>query len=345
MEVPNGRNEQLDGLRTVAFLFVVLNNSFVVPMLWCGVDLFFVLSGFLITGILIKDTNARTLFGVFYFRRFLRIFPAYYLVLAVVFVFFADNWQNYWQWYVFYISNFQQAFGYEGWGSLGPTWSLAIEEQFYLLWPLTIFFLGRKRLWWLCFFLILMAPLFRWWTSYAFETFRGAYMLLPSRIDLLAMGAILALLLDGRRESFARISDKGPLIFLVGALCFGVLAAVLPEFRTSANSPVFNIFGYSLVLVMMMGIIVYFIPIRNCVFGKILRFPPIVYLGTISYMMYLSHQIVLHQIGALELGRIPTSIISLLVVIFFSVCSWHLFEKPIQTLRSLMPTLKDDKER
>jgi peptidoglycan/LPS O-acetylase OafA/YrhL len=61
--------------------------------------------------------------------------------------------------------------------------------------------------------------------------------------------------------------------------------------------------------------------------------------------MYLSHQIVLHQIGALELGRIPTSIISLLVVIFFSACSWHLFEKPIQTLRSLMPTLRDDKER
>ncbi|MGH7179181.1 MAG: acyltransferase family protein, partial [Tepidisphaeraceae bacterium] len=140
----------------------------------CGVDLFFVLSGFLITGILYDTRDSERYFRTFYARRILRIFPLYYGTIAVLAVFvpfvlrmdiaehrpFVAN--QHWLW--LYLTNFAQAFGHpEAMGRLGHLWSLAIEEHFYLAWPLVIFFFNRESAIRACGGMILLSLALRVW--------------------------------------------------------------------------------------------------------------------------------------------------------------------------------------
>jgi len=173
--VPQQRDLALDGIRGVAILLVMFfhligfcdaggapaGSGLMERALriaagegWAGVDLFFVLSGFLITGILIRTKNERLYFKNFYARRSLRIFPLYYLFVLVMFVIlpralpsdphFKDLPSNqFWSWT--YLVNFQ-IFLSGKWVSQGHIWSLAIEEQFYWMWPLVIYFLSLKQL-------------------------------------------------------------------------------------------------------------------------------------------------------------------------------------------------------
>jgi len=330
--ISRGRNLQLDGLRAIAFLSVFIHHSLHVPLLWFGVDLFFVLSGFLITQILLRDTSPHNLFVTFYYKRFLRIFPPYYLVLLVVFFLFSSDWQRYWYWYVFYINNFQQVFGIAGHPGLIPMWSLAIEEQFYLLWPLLIFLLGRSGLWKLSLFLLFLAPIFRGLAGVLCKQHWAAYMLLPSRVDLLASGALLAMLLEKSKTDFVRFANKGPIFSVVAAGIFGLLTVSFSTFRTGANSVIFNVLGYSLINIFMIGIVAYLVPSRNSLIAKLLRNTIFVYLGTVSYMMYLVHQFVLDLIMKLGYGRGLTSVITLAVVIAVASFSWYFFESPISRL-------------
>src|SRR5262245_30496387 len=182
----NSHIPALDGLRGLAILLVLLVHTYypaggiarhqstldraclhVCGLGWCGVDLFFALSGFLITGILLQAKGGEDALRNFYLRRALRIFPLYYLVvLARLFILPGrafDPWES--TSYLLYFSNF--------WRSahlavtpfdnfVGPTWSLAVEEQFYLLWPLLVFLLSRRSLLILCVVLLGAAPLARW---------------------------------------------------------------------------------------------------------------------------------------------------------------------------------------
>src|SRR5262249_20264383 len=119
---------------------------------WIGVDLFFVLSGFLITGILVDSKEQSNYFRGFYWRRVLRIWPLYYGLVLLVYLIgphlrLAANWNisSYAPWiYVFFLQNIL----IPDWGiyPLTPTWSLAIEEQFYLIWPLAVRFLSTRIL-------------------------------------------------------------------------------------------------------------------------------------------------------------------------------------------------------
>ena len=170
---PDQRNKALDGVRGLALLIVVVHNTawisgtsnhFTFKLYtsaaaagWAGVQLFFVLSGFLITGILLDTQHAPNYFRRFYVRRTLRIFPLYFLMLAVaVFVVaplqrdssWAQSVHSY-QWtYWLYVSNWTEPFGYSVHG-LSHLWSLAVEEQFYLIWPLVVWWLSSRRLYWL----------------------------------------------------------------------------------------------------------------------------------------------------------------------------------------------------
>jgi len=164
----------LDGLRGFASLYVIFAHLFpnwhghgigervgraVIDAGWSGVDLFFVLSGFLITGILLKSKgdSAGRYFGVFYGRRFLRVFPVYYLMLVVFLIivprvpFFArtnyfwlvpGNSYPYWT----YLSNWREQVHAGTHLFLCVCWSLAIEEQYYVLWPLTVWFTSKRGL-------------------------------------------------------------------------------------------------------------------------------------------------------------------------------------------------------
>lgn len=201
---------QLDAVRGVAILLVLAHNldGFTSPRLsylttygWMGVDLFFVLSGFLITGILLDSKPAKTYFRNFYARRCLRIWPLYYSVLLVMFL--AVPWllpqfageifhrSHPWWSYPFFVQNFLVADPSQGVGPLGVSWSLAMEELFYLVWPAFVRFLSGRQLQAVAWAVLLLSPVLR-------LLFVSRHWLIYSnpfcRIDGLMAGALLAIL-------------------------------------------------------------------------------------------------------------------------------------------------------
>src|SRR6266478_475231 len=159
------RMTQLDGLRAVAvgsiMLFHFNPDSFIarcVP-LPLGIDLFFVLSGFLITGILLRGRPTPEFVVSFYFRRALRLFPLYYLVLGGLLL-ASHEVRAAWDYYAFYGVNLWVAKN-QRWGVATHFWSLAVEEQFYLIWPLFVVLMSRRALSLLCIALIVAAPVYR----------------------------------------------------------------------------------------------------------------------------------------------------------------------------------------
>ena len=213
----------LDGLRGLAILLVLATHYVMVAPTanwfergiksicnhgWAGVDLFFVLSGFLITGILYDCKGQESYFKNFYARRTLRVFPLYYgflavLLLVMLAVKLSSNWvsdaphlANLWrvQPYLWtYTFNIACAFGH-GSAHLGQLWSLSVEEQFYLIWPLVIFACSRKTAMRVCVVLIFTALLLRLVLT-LFVPQVDVYFLTPTRMDPLAMGALAALLI------------------------------------------------------------------------------------------------------------------------------------------------------
>src|ERR1700722_12473750 len=191
----------LDGLRAYAALAVLAYHTTIACFWpgWVGVHFFFVLSGFLITGILLKSKEASNYFKVFYARRFLRIFPVYYLVLLsviIVAVIAGRNIQSVW-YYVFYVQNFKLA--YHNWDIstfpkwLNHTWTLAIEEQFYIFFPLLVRFLKEKALVIACFLLIALSVFTRYYLSVRLPLNTINWGNTISNLDFLSAGALLAI--------------------------------------------------------------------------------------------------------------------------------------------------------
>ena len=245
----------LDGIRGLAILLVMFSHFIVVGHHldtgsafsrvmrsgYLGVDLFFVLSGFLITGILIDSKNSPHYFRIFYIRRALRIFPLYYAVLgvawlSVIFITPGDSLrlkgQDSLAWYWLYASNIGMAvkgnwLASPFWVSLGHFWSLAVEEQFYLVWPFLVFVTGIKRLERICVVLVLSSPLISlillgWIGELA------TYVSTLSRLGALAAGAWLAV--SWRKPgAWQRIRPNfAPIAWVAGALLLSE-RTILPE--------------------------------------------------------------------------------------------------------------------
>ena len=206
----------LDGLRGVAVLLVLAFHFLHIDgeggvaersllsttrVGWAGVDLFFVLSGFLITGILLDARGGSGYFRAFYARRVLRIFPLYYAYLAVLFLLLPrllptlDVKAETQGWLWTYLGNvlFAREGGFHASPFTGHFWSLAVEEQFYLAWPLVVWLVPRRRLAVVCAALVLGAFMLR--LSIHRTTFNAtaAYVLTPARMDALALGALVAI--------------------------------------------------------------------------------------------------------------------------------------------------------
>jgi peptidoglycan/LPS O-acetylase OafA/YrhL len=146
---PKTQIPALDGVRGLAILLVILYHCCGLPFGWVGVDLFFVLSGFLITRILLAKQDQPDYFKNFYKNRILRIFPLYFLVLTLYFtieyVFYHKN-IAYSLYFFFFLQNTNFAkTAFENAHGLQHTWSLAIEEQFYAVFPFAVYFLNKKR--------------------------------------------------------------------------------------------------------------------------------------------------------------------------------------------------------
>jgi len=213
---PGAHVPALDGLRGVAVLLVLAfhfahidgEGGTVERALlgaarsgWAGVDLFFVLSGFLITGILLDARGTTGYFRAFYLRRVLRIFPLYYAYLAILFfllpaLFPALEVKGATQgWLWTYLGNilFAREGGFQASPYTGHFWSLAVEEQFYLLWPFLVWLLPRRRLAVLCVGLVAGAFVLRFAIHRTTFNATAAYVLTPARMDALAMGALVAI--------------------------------------------------------------------------------------------------------------------------------------------------------
>jgi len=234
----DGHVPALDGIRGVAILFVMLfhygtacgfgHDAWITRKIvgvfcnmWSGVDIFFTLSGFLITGILLRSKNKPGFFSRFYMRRTLRIFPLYYLSLIVIFlllpllhlpavdrpevqrVFNAQGWL--WAYaedlaITFHNDDFFDPFPL--W--VGHFWSLAVEEHFYLLWPVVVYLCSRRGVYFACFGLIALGPIVRFIMLAHNMDVAAVYTFTFSRTDELAIGGLLALL--AQDHSYARLS-------------------------------------------------------------------------------------------------------------------------------------------
>jgi peptidoglycan/LPS O-acetylase OafA/YrhL len=206
----------LDGLRGIAILLVIPHNAdtfsqsatwlWPIALLahagWIGVQLFFVLSGFLITRNLLDTRHDSNYLRSFYVRRVLRIFPLYYLTLFVALVVLpqfvelrpgalASHQHQIWLWT--FLSNWVQPYGIEVSG-FSHFWSLAVEEQFYLLWPFVVLFAAGSRLLWVCLVLVALAVLSRVLLMHADARPEMLYMFTNCRMDALALGAAAAVL-------------------------------------------------------------------------------------------------------------------------------------------------------
>jgi peptidoglycan/LPS O-acetylase OafA/YrhL len=260
----------LDGLRGIAILLVMLHHftyyrptagvdlliGNVLFFFWTGVDLFFVLSGFLITGILLDSRGSERYFSTFYARRILRIFPLYYLVLFVAFVVLpkfptahpvlAGQADLPPQWpYWLYMSNFSIAAG--GWvhGWVDVAWSLAIEEHFYLIWPLLIWLCPPRLVAVMCLAIILAEPAVRVFARATEVPSLSIYILTWFRLDGFAMGALLAL--AQRRGLLPLLGRWVPIVIV--ACAAGIIACAILGGHTWWWNRRMQQYGYSLIAI------------------------------------------------------------------------------------------------
>ncbi len=356
---PMERIPELDGLRALAALSLFAHHVFsfaatirITGAAWIGVDLFFVISGYLITTILLGMRSAPHYFRNFYMRRTLRIFPPYYaffslcFLLAIAFSLFGNYHLSAKLWLAFALYGTSlvvvRPWYFAAASQLPPpvngialTWSLSIEELFYLLWAPAVRFLTRRQLGMVVVLIIFLAPVVRWYVhSPGTQT---EYFFFPARMDTLAFGALLALLKD--RAPFSLV--RGWVVALSLAASASLLL-LIPDPRTNA---LFAVFGYTVVAVSMALLLAYVLGragTENWACRQ-LRLPLLVKIGTISYMFYLVHLFVILSFRLVfahvlldhwALNRILQLAVTFTVTMSISALSWRYFESPILRLKS-----------
>lgn len=341
---------QLDSLRAIAVLLVIISHWFSKAHFLnrfsdngvLGVTLFFVLSGFLITGILLKSkqkleqgTPVGTAFKIFYIRRSLRIFPVYYLLLFVlVLLNIAGMRESFW-WHFFYGSNFY--FWLEGAfaGQLSHLWSLAVEEQFYLVWPAVILFIPRRFLTHALVTGIVTGIVFR--LLIITDSNEMGRILMPGSLDSFCIGGLLAY---GRAKDAGWYKQylKGQTFFL--ALAFLLLIAVhLPVFRRLPLGVYLSL--YLFLISVAFGIVINRVAytVETPVLKQLLNNKLLLYIGKISYGVYLFHNFIPYFYG-IEIPGLPAAISMYLIqglrflsLIGLASFSWFFVEKPILRLK------------
>ncbi len=348
---------QMDGLRALAVMGVgcahwVNPYPFGFPA-GSGVLLFFVISGFLITGILMdcwtpgEGSSARTMaLRNFYIRRVLRIFPLYYATLAGAFLLNIEPVRQTIYWHVTYVTNFYLFLHHDWHGRISHFWSLAVEEQFYLLWPVFILFAPRRLLWKSILGMVIVAPIFRIGLTMLSPQEKMVAVLTPSCFDALGIGALLACTMR-EHHGFCRALKLSRILLLVGFPAF-VLTFALYRFGVwpHLTGSIFQTF-----LVMFYGWLVFGTVKGFHGIGRILSWRPMVYLGQISYGLYILHYfapwfswwLLAHlrfsEKQAIIILENPFENIIILMALTLggAMISWHFFEQPINRLKKYFP--------
>jgi peptidoglycan/LPS O-acetylase OafA/YrhL len=331
---------QLDGLRAIAVMAVFAQHALRAP-LWMGVDLFFVLSGFLITGILLeRKARGQSYFSYFYARRARRILPPYVLLLVVSSALFGFGWAHYWPWYAFFATNIGDALGQSGHDSLNILWSLAVEEQFYIFWPFVVLLLPERLLALVAAALIVLVPVLRAVATPWFDSYWPIYYLTPFRMDLLAAGALIAVLVRRDRHALEPFKPAAVIFFFAALATLAWLHLHYPRFRAT-NTPLSNALLYSVSLVLCTSTVVIALQAKGLVL-RILSHPVLVYIGTISYTIYLIHLTFLYAVWPLGHGRYASAAIALALTLAYASASWFLFEKRLTRGPRTKPTAAHD---
>jgi peptidoglycan/LPS O-acetylase OafA/YrhL len=334
------RIDQLDGIRALAISAVFLHHAYQIRLLWMGVDLFFILSGFLITGILLekKSLGLHSYFRHFYGRRVRRILPPYLLLLLVFSIFFGLVWAHYWYLYLF-LMNINTAFNFLYLEGITPLWSLAVEEQFYLVWPFVVYFLSEAAVAWTAGVLVVAAPLLRWIGTveinrhFAHLGHWPIYALTPFRMDLLAAGALLCIAWKHHRGRIQRYGHYS--LALTGVALLSILAlSAVKGFSTHANTVIGSVWIYELSLITCTGLMLWALSGRSV---RILTLRPVLYLGRISYSVYLIHIVVLLLVGRHIHNKIALTLTAFVITIFYASVSWFFLEKPILREKPMSP--------
>jgi len=371
----------LDGIRAIAFLLVFSVHTDYIYIGWVGVQLFFVLSGFLITDILLRmkeKFGASDFFKKFYGRRFLRIFPLYYFYLLVMFIVtsaliyydyrvaYMERFKDHLPYALAYIYNFfnaSPAYDGESW-LIGHLWSLSVEEQFYLFWPLVIFLTPKKHLKKLFVGAIAIGFLFRLAVSALYKFSDSVPFLYPnmsvviyvlpfSYLDAFGLGAYITRFeIPKARWQFVALLILLPIVgfattyFSTGE--FGVSTAL--GFAYPLNKDFKQVWGYS--YISYLCVLLIYLVVREKLFLRFLDNKFISYLGKISYGLYVYHFAIVWFVRRIRDFGIPepvakplTLVISAILTYIVASLSYKYLEKPILDLKDRYFALKKDDDK
>ena len=363
--------EQLNGIRFIA-VFLVLLDHWLIPINpfsflgHLGVVIFFVLSGFLITRILFQNADdcrkAQTGISVkvirFIYRRSLRIFPIYFILLFIGFAFSLSNFQQFWYYLVFYLPNYYIMSKGTWLGIWDHLWSLAVEEQYYLIFPYFVLLLSPKKYPWLICMMLLMGIGTRLGFALLANTdvqehnWMWWYVNPFSALDCFGLGGFLAYVFHYQQAYFQefRYLLLGLALSLIAYLTVLYLASLAEFDHANFWSIVFE-----RITAAIMAFFLIALSIRNqsWFLSPFLKLNWIAYLGQISYGLYLYHNLVMnyyHDKGNtiwyylnsilpdfhLEIVNftILKFIICLVILILISSLSWNIIEKPINKYKN-----------
>jgi peptidoglycan/LPS O-acetylase OafA/YrhL len=317
------RLSALDGLRGVAILLVLAHNLDAVPrgtgvaarllalpldIGWIGVQLFFVLSGFLITRGLLAEQGSPTYFRSFFIRRTLRIFPLYFATLLVLLVLWpafgslppgmeSERQHQVWLW--LFLSNWTETLGFNG-GGLPHFWSLAVEEQFYLLWPFVVFRRSPRQIVRLCAFIMVASLVARTASLLAGIQPQAVYVWTVYRMDALAMGSALAALgaMPQASDWLRRHASRAPALAVACLVAGAVLTRAYP--RTTFTTQTIGYTLLALVFGLAVVALVFDPRTRAAWWLRPMTSRPLMSIGRYSYAMYIFHK-PLHDLIGLPL--------------------------------------------
>ncbi len=361
----------LDGLRALAFLGVFAYHTNYLRFGWVGVDLFFVLSGFLITDILLRMKDSlpvKEFFSKFYGRRMIRILPLYYFYLLILTIialatphinlgplitnYQHDFYNNIWYAFFYVYDFFSASAAYEKTWTFIHLWSLSVEEQFYLIWPLLILITPKKHFKKLCLTAIALGPLFRLITTLVFRHHlfpflssnpqEATYVLPFSQVDAFALGAYISRfdLPRPRLQLLALLFVVPALGILTDYLVTGQYVLATLGYNLPLAGAYKEVWGYSL-LNYLFAVLIYCV-VKTKLFQSDLSGSIISYLGKISYGLYIYHYFIIAIVVSLfkkyslphYLGAPEVFWTALILTIMISSLSYHLLEKPVLNLKT-----------
>jgi peptidoglycan/LPS O-acetylase OafA/YrhL len=334
----------LDGLRAIAvFLVIFYHFGFSGVPGGRGVTAFFVLSGFLITWLLLKENEKSGTVSLsgFYMRRVLRIFPAFYcywtlLIILLLLKHQVIPWPHAWS-SVFYTSNYYVALNGDPENGFSHTWSLAIEEQFYLLWPLA-FLMWRRNLARLTAHLVCIIGavwLYRALLVFLFKVDQAyIYAAFDTRLDHLMVGCLLAVVLK-----------RGVLFSFWKAVCSNVYLPLLTVALLAASiflGGLFydryrDVFGFAVEPILFAVLVIQLIRFCSSLPWKWIEWPVLRYLGRISYSLYLYQQIILYPVRRV-LATQPVVLqvaAAIILTVIVASASYYLIERPFLKFKNV----------